>query len=84
MTDKKVAVVFGASGIIGGNLAERLASSGSWEVVSVTRHAHKDLPGSRAIACVLSVAKLVQQALSAAKDATHVFLLRVEQASQRA
>jgi nucleoside-diphosphate-sugar epimerase len=42
-------VVFGASGIIGRNLAERLASSGSWEVVSVARHAHNDLPGSRPI-----------------------------------
>jgi NAD(P)-dependent dehydrogenase (short-subunit alcohol dehydrogenase family) len=60
MTDKKVAVVFGASGIIGRNLAERLASSGSWEVVSVARHAHNDLPGSRPIACDLSDAKSAQ------------------------
>jgi NAD(P)-dependent dehydrogenase (short-subunit alcohol dehydrogenase family) len=40
MTDPKVAVVFGASGIIGRNLAERLATSGSWEVVSVARQNH--------------------------------------------
>ena len=73
MSDKKVAVVFGASGIIGRNLAERLASSGSWDVVSVARHAHSDLPGSRPISCDLTNAENAKQALSAAKDATHVF-----------
>jgi nucleoside-diphosphate-sugar epimerase len=73
MTDKKVAVVFGASGIIGRNLAERLASSGSWDVVSVARHAHSDLPGTRPISCDLTDGADAKRTLSAAKDATHAF-----------
>ena len=73
MTDNKVAIVFGASGIIGRNLAEHLSSSGRWDVIAVARHAHNDLPGARAIACDLTDAAATREALSAAKNATHVF-----------
>lgn len=72
MTDKKTAVVFGASGIIGRNVAERLVASGSWDVIGVSRHSHDDLPGSKAIACELTDAAAARAALSAAKDASHI------------
>src|ERR1700682_6022668 len=74
MADKKTAIVFGASGIIGRNVAERLAASGSWDVIGVSRHAHNDLPGSKAIACDLTDAAAARAALATAMGATHVFM----------
>jgi nucleoside-diphosphate-sugar epimerase len=70
--EEKTAVVFGSSGIVGRNAAERLVSSG-WKVISVSRHPHNDLPGSRAISCDLTDAEASRQALTAAKGATHAF-----------
>src|SRR5579871_1823746 len=72
--EKKTAVIFGASGVIGRNLAERLVAVGSWDVVCVSRHVHHDLPASKAIACDLTDSSAVRPALEAAKGATHVFL----------
>jgi nucleoside-diphosphate-sugar epimerase len=74
MAEKRTAVVFGASGIIGRNVAERLAASGSWDVISVSKHAHNDLPGSKAIACDLTDSASAGAALAAVKGATHVFI----------
>ena len=69
----KTAVVFGASGIVGRNLAERLIAS-NWNVIAVSRHAHKDLPGSKAIACDLTDTAMSRKALEEAAGATHAFL----------
>ena len=73
MSAKNVAVVFGVSGVIGRNLGERLAASGRWEVIGVSRHAHDDLPGASAIVCDLSDAAATRAALGAIKGATHAF-----------
>jgi nucleoside-diphosphate-sugar epimerase len=72
MTNTKNAVVFGASGIIGRNLAEHLVSNG-WGVTAVSRHVHHDLPGAHAISCDLTDAAASRAALAAAKGASHVF-----------
>ena len=74
MADRKTAIVFGASGIIGRNVAERLVASGAWDVIDVSRHPHNDLPGSRAIACDLTDAAAARTALAGAKNASHVFI----------
>src|SRR5882724_12725494 len=74
MADKKTAIVFGASGIIGRNMAEGLVASGSWDVIGVSRHAHDDLPGSRAIACDLTYSSAARTALATANGVTHVFI----------
>jgi nucleoside-diphosphate-sugar epimerase len=73
MAEKKTGVVFGASGIIGRNLAERLVASG-WDVVAVSRHTHDDLPGSKAIAVDLTDSAAARTALAEAKGATHAFI----------
>ncbi len=73
MADKKTAVVFGVSGVIGRNVGERLAATGGWEVIGVSRRPHDDLPGARAITCDLTDADSTRTALGAIKDATHAF-----------
>jgi nucleoside-diphosphate-sugar epimerase len=70
----KTALIFGVSGIVGRNLAERLSNSG-WKVIGVSRRKHKDiqLKGVEFITCDLNNAKATRKALAAAKKATHVF-----------
>jgi nucleoside-diphosphate-sugar epimerase len=70
---QKKAVVFGGSGIIGRNLAERLVAQ-SWDVTCVSRHPHNDLPGSKGIACDLTDSASSRKALEAAEGTTHAFL----------
>lgn len=72
MADNRTAAVFGASGIIGRNLAEHL-SANSWNVVSITRHSHDDLPGVKAITCDLTDAAATAKALASAGNVTHAF-----------
>src|ERR1700733_12098086 len=72
MSEKR-AIVFGGSGIIGRNVAERLVSQ-SWDVVCVSRHAHNDLPGSKAIACDLTDSAASQEGLQAAEGTPHAFI----------
>lgn len=73
MAEKKTGVVFGASGIIGRNVAERLVSSG-WNVIAVSRHAHDNLPGSKAVAVDLTDGGASRAALAQVKGATHAFI----------
>jgi len=74
LAETKKAVVFGASGVIGRNLAEQLVSSGTWDVACVSRHAHNDLTGSTAIACDLTDSAAARSALEPLKGSSHVFL----------
>lgn len=71
--DKNIAVVFGVSGVIGRNLGEHLQASDDWEVIGVSRVAHSDLPGARSVACDLTDAAAVREALASIEGATHVF-----------
>src|SRR5689334_9045814 len=73
MAERRTGVVFGASGIIGRNVAEHLVASG-WNVIAVSRHGHDDLPGSRAIAVDLTDATASRAALAPIKDVTHAFI----------
>jgi nucleoside-diphosphate-sugar epimerase len=73
MSSKKVAVIFGISGVIGRNLGERLAGAGDWEVIGVSRNAHTDLPGASAVSCDLTDPVAAEKALSSIAAPTHAF-----------
>lgn len=68
----KTALIVGVSGIVGGNLAELLVSTGEWSVYGLARR-----PGNRTgvtpIAADLQDAQALAEALQAARP-THVFL----------
>jgi nucleoside-diphosphate-sugar epimerase len=66
------AVIAGATGVIGSNLAEHLASRG-WEVYGVARKPQTGIPGVRPVAADLLDPEALRKAL-ADVDPTHVFL----------
>ncbi len=53
MTGEKTAVIFGASGIIGRSVAERLLENGGWRVVGIARNPIEDIPGIEFVSCDL-------------------------------
>jgi len=66
------ALVVGASGIVGNNLARRLRERG-WEVLGLARRPPTDIPGLRPIAADLLDPNALRAALQGLKP-THVFL----------
>jgi uncharacterized protein YbjT (DUF2867 family) len=66
------ALVAGASGIAGYNLAAHLASKG-WEVHGLARRPQADVPGVRPIAADLRDPAALRSALAGA-DPTHAFI----------
>ncbi|WNG18481.1 SDR family oxidoreductase [Cystobacter fuscus] len=68
---QRVALVVGASGIVGNNLARRLASGG-WTVYGLARRPPMDLPGVHPVAADLLRPDMLRSALSGVKP-THVF-----------
>ena len=67
-----VALVAGASGLIGRRIAERLIAAGNWEVVGLAR-APVAVPGMRWINVDLTRAEDCHRALGALDAVTHVF-----------
>ncbi len=70
MTDSKVALVVGASGIIGHALVETLVEDVSWKVRAVRR---TFVPDVEALDLDLTDATATRDALATAGDTTHVF-----------
>src|ERR1700728_2190676 len=72
----KTALIFGVSGIAGRALGEHLSEIGGWNIIGVSRRAHKDLKigGARFVSADLMDAPATQKVLKKiANDATHVF-----------
>ena len=69
---QRSALVIGASGIVGNNLARRLASSG-WEVHGLARHPPGDIEGVRPVAADLLDPPALRTALDRLRP-SHVFL----------
>jgi nucleoside-diphosphate-sugar epimerase len=51
--DRKVAIIFGVSGIVGRAVADRLVADGGWQVVGVSRHRPEILGNIEHVACNL-------------------------------
>lgn len=73
MGEKKTAVIFGVSGVIGRNLGEYLTGTGEWEVIGVSRREHDGLPAARSVTCDLADADSARAALSGLDGVTHAF-----------
>jgi nucleoside-diphosphate-sugar epimerase len=71
MALRKRALIAGVSGIVGGNLAERLVGSGEWEVLGIARRPGQQA-GVRPIAADMQDATALAAALKGTKP-THVF-----------
>jgi uncharacterized protein YbjT (DUF2867 family) len=65
------AVIAGATGLIGSNLAEHLVSRG-WEVYGVARKPQNGIPGVRPVAADLLEPEALRSALPGV-DPSHVF-----------
>src|SRR5258708_7594888 len=66
------AVIAGATGLIGSNLAEHLVSRG-WEVHGIARKPESSIPGVRPVAADLLEPEALRSSL-AGIDPTHVFI----------
>jgi nucleoside-diphosphate-sugar epimerase len=82
MLNKKVALVVGASGIIGNAVLETLAQKADWTVRAVRRSL---VPGVASFECDITDAQATANALREAADTTHVFYaaLRMDSNPQR-
>lgn len=69
---KKVAVIAGATGVVGYELARQLAADPEWEVMALARKP-VDIPGARFLAVDLTDREQSLKALSSVTDATHIF-----------
>lgn len=70
---KRTALIVGATGIVGRNLAEHLANQPDWSVYGLSRKAASGVPGVVPIAADLQQPALLKAAL-AGIEPTHVFL----------
>ncbi|MDR5796032.1 SDR family oxidoreductase [Caballeronia sp. LZ008] len=68
----KRALIIGATGIVGGNLADHLLASGDWHITGLSRGRSALRDGVESITADLTSAESVQRALSG-KQFTHVF-----------
>src|ERR1043165_3137978 len=69
---RRIALIDGASGLIGRRLASRLTASHDWEIVGLTRTARR-VDGMRWIAVDLTDAKDCRRKLAQLDSVTHVF-----------
>ncbi len=69
----RVAWVFGATGIGGRALVERLLALGGWEVVGISRREAAGLGGMEHVSCDLADGSRTARALSGRKPPTHAF-----------
>lgn len=73
MAERNRALIFGASGMVGRNLAERLAADQGWDVVGVSRSRSAGVPGMAEVTCDLLDAAGTKAALADAGPVTHAF-----------
>lgn len=73
MSAARKALVVGASGLVGGNLLQRLQSGGGWDIVTLSRRPPADAPGVSHYAVDLLDAAQCREAAPAIADVTHVF-----------
>jgi nucleoside-diphosphate-sugar epimerase len=73
MAVPKVALLAGARGVIGSNLAAHLIADGGWEVIGLSRRGGRDAPGLRHLAVDLLDPQDTQAKLSPLTGVTHVF-----------
>ncbi|WP_397517994.1 SDR family oxidoreductase [Rhodococcus oxybenzonivorans] len=73
MTKRRVAVVVGARGVIGGNLIDHLEATGEWDVVGLSRRGGLDTDWVRHIAVDLLDERDAADKLGELRDVTHIF-----------
>jgi nucleoside-diphosphate-sugar epimerase len=73
MAVPKVALIAGARGVIGSNLAAHLAAGGGWEVIGLSRRGGRAAPGVRQLAVDLLDEQDTMAKLSPLTGVTHVF-----------
>ncbi|VTU34829.1 Putative NADH-flavin reductase [Variovorax sp. PBS-H4] len=78
-----VALVAGASGIVGTGIAQRLVADG-WRVLCASRSGGGCVPGTEGIAVDLMDPQACRQALLPYEDISHVFYAAYQQAQSRA
>ena len=71
--ERKVALVVGARGVIGGNLVDHLASTGEWDVIGLSRRGGADTDRVRHVAVDLLDRDDAEARLSGLTDVTHIF-----------
>ena len=74
MAERKRALIFGATGMVGRHLAEAMADDGDWEIIGVSRSKRSGVSAVREINCDLLDPAGTRGALSAAGRITHVFI----------
>jgi nucleoside-diphosphate-sugar epimerase len=72
MTERRSALVVGATGIVGGNICERLIADG-WKVHGLARHPERSPKGAIPLAADLNNRKSVADAIAGAGPITHLF-----------
>ncbi|WP_397492801.1 SDR family oxidoreductase [Rhodococcus sp. WB9] len=73
MAKRRVAVVVGARGVIGGNLIDHLEATGEWEVIGLSRRGGPDTGRVRHIAVDLLDERDAADKLGELHDVTHIF-----------
>ncbi|WP_397517845.1 SDR family oxidoreductase [Rhodococcus opacus] len=73
MAKRRVAVVVGARGVIGGNLIDHLQATGEWEIIGLSRRGGPDTDRVRHIAVDLLDERDAADKLGELRDVTHIF-----------
>lgn len=73
MAKRRVAVVVGARGVIGGNLIDHLEATGEWEIIGLSRRGGLDTGRVRHIAVDLLDQRDAAEKLGELRDVTHIF-----------
>ncbi|WP_373560048.1 SDR family oxidoreductase [Rhodococcus sp. ACPA1] len=73
MAKRRVAVVVGARGVIGGNLIDHLEATGEWEIIGLSRRGGPDTDRVRHIAVDLLDERDAADKLGELRDVTHIF-----------
>ncbi|MDA7419200.1 SDR family oxidoreductase [Xenophilus arseniciresistens] len=81
--DDRVALIAGASGVVGRGMAQRLVEKG-WRVLCVSRSGGGGLPGTEGLAVDLMDPAACARALAPHTGITHVFYAAFQQAPSRA
>ncbi len=72
-TQRRKALVVGASGMVGSNLLDRLARSGTWDIVTLSRRQPAHNAGVTHLAVDLLDPEQCRKAAPALADVTHIF-----------
>ncbi|WP_442971724.1 SDR family oxidoreductase [Rhodococcus sp. LB1] len=73
MAKRRVAVVVGARGVIGGNLIDHLEATGEWEIIGLSRRGGPGTDRVRHIAVDLLDERDAADKLGEMRDVTHIF-----------